>query len=135
MSVSKRNLDHFPTTFLIPNLHCPSCVSGIEVALGSLHPKPLSISPSIVSRSVTISHKVDLPTGIISKALEDAGFEVYDAFQDSLSDDKGMDYTALEEKFGAVWMRRFERAIEKWSRRGGKSRERIQRGYETHRPV
>lgn len=32
-----------------------------------------------------------------------------------------MDYAALEVNFGAVWMRRFERAIEKWSRRGGRA--------------
>lgn len=117
MAVSKENLDQLATTLLIPNLHCPSCVSAIETALESLHPKPLAISPSIVSRSITVSHKVALSTEDISKALEDAGFEVYDTFQDPLYN-QPLDHVALQKKYGVDWTQRFESSVKKWSRQG-----------------
>ena len=117
MAVSEENLDQLTTTVLIPNLHCPSCVSAIKTALESLHPTPLAIAPSIVSRSITVSHKVALSTEDISKALEDAGFEVYDTFQDPLHN-KDLDHVALQKNFGDDWTERFESSIKKWSRQG-----------------
>ena len=117
MAVPKENLHDLFTTFLIPNLHCPSCVFAIQTALKSLHPKPLAISPSIVSRSLSVTHNVALSVADICKALEDAGFEVYDIFQDSLPD-QDLDHLALEERFGDVWTRRFQLAVENWRRMG-----------------
>ena len=117
MALPKENVHQLSTTFLIPNLHCPSCVSAIQTALNQHHPRPLAISPSIVSRSTTVTHNVALSPADISKALQDAGFEVYDIFHGSLPDD-GIDHATLEEKFGALWTRRFQLAVEKWNRKG-----------------
>jgi P-type Cu+ transporter len=64
------------TSFLLSNLHCPSCVSTIEGALNSLRPNPASVSSSIVSSWVTVRHEPSLPPTTIRNALEDAGFEV-----------------------------------------------------------
>ena len=64
------------TTFLIANLHCPTCVSTVEASLNSLHPKPLSISTSILTHSVTVSHDPSLSVPSIRKALEDEAFEI-----------------------------------------------------------
>ena len=119
MSVLENNFDQLLTTFLIPNLHCPSCVSVIESTLEALHPNPLSISTSIVSHSITVRHEAALLTRDISDALEDVGFEVFDVSHDALSD-KVLDHVTLEEKFGIPWTRRFEIAVENWSRIGRK---------------
>lgn len=122
MAIPNESPHQLSTIFLLPNLHCPSCVSAIQSALNSLHPKPLAISPSIVSRSVTVTHDVALSAAHISKVLENAGFEVYDIFQNSLTG-KAADHPSLEERFGAVWTRRFELAVWKWSRIGARSDE------------
>ena len=65
------------TTFLISNLHCPSCITSIQSLLEVLTPAPISISHSIISHSITIHHDDDLPATTITTALEHAGFEVY----------------------------------------------------------
>lgn len=114
MAIPKENLHQLSTTFLVPNLHCPSCISATQTALKSLHPKPLAISPSIVSRSINVIHNVTLSAADISKALENTGFEVYDIFQDTLPD-KGVNPVALKERIGAVWTQRFQLAVEKWT--------------------
>jgi len=75
-SVPKNGL--LVTSFLVVNLHCPSCVSHIEDALYSLSPRPTSISPSIVSHWVTVQHSSKLPAAAIYDALEEIGFEVSD---------------------------------------------------------
>jgi len=64
------------TSFLLSNLHCPSCVSAIEDALSRLHPKPSLISSSIISSWVTVHHEPALYPTIVQDALEEAGFEV-----------------------------------------------------------
>ena len=63
-------------SFLLSNLHCPSCVSHIQESLSKLH--PISVSPSLVSSWVTVEHKGSLPAREIRGALEDAGFDVCD---------------------------------------------------------
>lgn len=70
------------TTVLIRNLHCNSCVSNIQHALGLLSPKPTWISTSIVSQSVAVQHEYSLPVSDIAKALEEAGFDIDSIFQD-----------------------------------------------------
>ncbi|EWZ77847.1 hypothetical protein FOWG_17775 [Fusarium oxysporum f. sp. lycopersici MN25] len=64
------------TTFLIPNIHCPTCISFVAELLDSLSPKPSSVETSIVSQSVTVEHSPTLDAFTISKALADAGYEV-----------------------------------------------------------
>ena len=107
------------TTFLITNLHCPTCVSVIENAFKSLKPELLSMSPSIITHSIIVRHEVALSTASIAKALENAGYEVYGIFQGS-SPDSGLDRKLLKEKFGDDWTQRFESAVENWNG-GGKT--------------
>lgn len=71
------------TTFLILNLHCPSCVNSINMSMNALYPRPHSVSHSIVSRSVTVRHDDSLSATVIAEALSAGGFEVYDIIADS----------------------------------------------------
>ncbi|KAK3342785.1 E1-E2 ATPase-domain-containing protein [Neurospora tetraspora] len=77
------------TSFLISNLHCPSCVSTIKDVL--LHSEPSSgshirwVSPNVVTSVVTVEHydsgsnsaaSVSSLIRDMHRALEDSGFEV-----------------------------------------------------------
>lgn len=64
------------SSFLLSNLHCPSCVSYIQDTLYNLDPRPSSVSPSLVSSVVTVTHDIALSIQDIQDALENAGFEV-----------------------------------------------------------
>jgi P-type Cu+ transporter len=64
------------TSFLLSNMHCPSCVSAIQDALSTLDPQPTSVSSSILSSWVKVQHEPSLDPTMIQAALEDAGFEV-----------------------------------------------------------
>merc|ERR1712093_190937 len=66
------------TAFLIPNLHCPTCVTTVADLLASLRPPPSNINSSIVS----VTHDATLGVSAIKEALEDGGFEVYSLAQD-----------------------------------------------------
>lgn len=79
------------TTFLIPNLHCPTCVTTVASSLAPLRPKPLSVSSSILSHSVTVTHNVSLSVPVITKALEEAAFEVHSVVQDQIEDDRDLE--------------------------------------------
>lgn len=64
------------TILLIRNLHCPSCVSHVKNILFRLDPKPISVSSSIVSQTVTVRHETSISAHDISRALEEAGFDI-----------------------------------------------------------
>ncbi|TVY13605.1 Copper-transporting ATPase HMA5, partial [Lachnellula arida] len=66
------------TSFLLSNLHCPSCVSHIKDTLSHLDPQPSSVSPSLVTSWVTVDHEISLPIRNIQNALEESGFEISD---------------------------------------------------------
>ncbi|KAF4633365.1 hypothetical protein G7Y89_g4752 [Cudoniella acicularis] len=72
------------TSFLLSNLHCPSCVSHIKDTLFSLDPRPISVSPSLVSSWVTVEHTEFLSVVDLQQALEWAGFNVSDVSTDSI---------------------------------------------------
>src|SRR5450432_4446194 len=72
------------TSFLLSNLHCPSCVSNIENAIDALKPKPSSVSSSLVTSWVTVRHEPPLSASTIRNALEDAGFDVRSSFAGNL---------------------------------------------------
>jgi Cu+-exporting ATPase len=84
-------------SFLLSNLHCPSCVSKIQESLSTLCPAPISISPSLVSSWVTVQHEKCLPVEDIREALEDAGFDVCDITPD---DRKSLSPFGLDGEFG-----------------------------------
>ncbi|TVY39373.1 Copper-exporting P-type ATPase, partial [Lachnellula subtilissima] len=67
------------TSFLLSNLHCPSCVSHIKDTLSHLVAQPSSVSPSLVTSWVTVDHEISLPIWKIQNALEEAGFEISDS--------------------------------------------------------
>lgn len=78
------------TSYLLGNLHCPSCVSSIKHVLHeTCGADVLWVSPNIVTSVVTVEHR---PTDrasvlIMTRALEDAGFEV-EAVTSSSTDDE-----------------------------------------------
>jgi len=71
------------TTFLLSNLHCPSCVSHIKETLSRLDPPPVSVSPSHITCLVTIVHEEALSILDIQRSLEHAGFAISDVTTDS----------------------------------------------------
>lgn len=103
------------TTFLLSNLHCDSCVSSIRYALSRLVPRPSSVDLSIMYQTVTVRHHPSLPESTLSKALDEAGFEIYDVVRDTETGYNTGDGTrnerALTEQDG--WI---DRAVERWSR-------------------
>ncbi|RFU32791.1 hypothetical protein B7463_g3549, partial [Scytalidium lignicola] len=70
------------TSFLLSNIHCPSCVSHIQELLYELEPKPISVSPSLVTSWVTIQHDKSLSVRRMSDALEEAGFYISDVMSE-----------------------------------------------------
>lgn len=71
------------TTFFIPNLHCPTCTAHVNETLNVLLPTPQSISVSIISHTLTVEHDARLTELTVSRALDEAGFEVFDAVSSS----------------------------------------------------
>ena len=101
------------TTFLMSNLHCPSYVSSIKNALLVLHPRPISVSTSIVSQLVTVHHDPLLLESTISRALEEAGFEIYSVIHDTAASTVQTDDFLNERNRdeGDGW---FEKVIKGW---------------------
>ncbi|KAG5982954.1 hypothetical protein E4U55_001054 [Claviceps digitariae] len=67
------------TSYLVGNLHCPSCVAVIKNALGQEYGGRVSwVSPNVVTSVVTVEHQ-DAGADFVramGKTLEDAGFEI-----------------------------------------------------------
>ncbi|KAG5916284.1 hypothetical protein E4U42_007726 [Claviceps africana] len=67
------------TSYLVGNLHCPSCVAAIKNVLGQEYRGRVSwVSPNIVTSVVTVEHQDAGPDFVraMGRALEDAGFEI-----------------------------------------------------------
>ncbi|ROW13429.1 hypothetical protein VPNG_04431 [Cytospora leucostoma] len=75
---SKRPAEHLVlTSYLVSNLHCPTCVSAIEHHLFDNFPEKVRwVSPNIVTSVVTVEHVPSLNIKEIADVLEDAGYEV-----------------------------------------------------------
>ena len=77
MAVQSPAQPGFLTTILhINNLHCSSCLSCIQAVLGALRPEPLSIAADYITHELTVIHSPKQSGAEISRALEDAAFEV-----------------------------------------------------------
>ncbi|KAH9907191.1 heavy metal translocatin [Xylariomycetidae sp. FL2044] len=63
------------TSFLLANLHCPTCVSTIKDVLQGL-PGINWVSPNVVTSWVTVEHDPETPMRQMASSLEAAGFEV-----------------------------------------------------------
>jgi heavy metal translocating P-type ATPase len=97
ISTTELKAEVVTTSVLLSNLHCASCVTYIHEVLSTLHPCPISISPSLVSSWVTVQHNQDLSPRDITEALEDAGFEVCGVTPD---DTVGMAHTQYHGQIG-----------------------------------
>jgi Cu+-exporting ATPase len=85
-------------SFLLSNLHCPSCVSHIHGFLSKLHPPPNSVSPSLVTSWVTVEHSSYLSVRDIREAFKNAGFDVVDVTPNDLLPSDG---TAVRDRLKA----------------------------------
>ncbi|KAI1419656.1 heavy metal translocating P-type ATPase [Xylaria sp. FL1777] len=63
------------TTFLVANIHCPTCVSSIKDALQDVDGVRW-VSPNIITSCVAVDHDPTTPIMQIVSKLEAAGFEV-----------------------------------------------------------
>lgn len=69
------------TSFLLANLHCPSCVYSIQQALKeSCSRDVIWVSPNVVTSVVTVEHRhtetPEVTIRCMAKALQEAGFEI-----------------------------------------------------------
>ncbi|KAK0629218.1 E1-E2 ATPase-domain-containing protein [Bombardia bombarda] len=65
------------TSFLLANLHCPTCVSTIKrVLYGSSNSHVKWVSPNVVTSVVTVEHDPAASLKDMHAALEESGFEV-----------------------------------------------------------
>ncbi|KAM0339335.1 hypothetical protein ACHAPQ_001731 [Fusarium lateritium] len=67
------------TSYLLGNLHCPTCVTLIRTLLhNTFGDNVLWVSPNLVTSVVTIEHKDNSPASVHSmqRVLQDAGFDV-----------------------------------------------------------
>lgn len=66
------------SSFLLANLHCPTCVSTIKAAIQeSCRGHVRWVSPNVVTSVVTVEHDPAASLTDMHKALEESGFEVY----------------------------------------------------------
>ncbi|KUJ12609.1 putative copper-transporting ATPase 3 [Mollisia scopiformis] len=101
-SSSRMRPNLITSSFLISNLHCPSCVSHIQDTLFALDPRPSSVSPSLVTSWVTVRHDESLSLIDICDALENAGFEISDVTSESADGHHpaGTSHTASDGEIG-----------------------------------
>ncbi|ROW08435.1 hypothetical protein VMCG_03123 [Cytospora schulzeri] len=65
------------TSYLVSNLHCPTCVSAIKHHLNESFPEKVRwVSPNIVTSVVTVEHDPRVNIKTMADVLEDAGYEV-----------------------------------------------------------
>lgn len=88
-------------------------MKSIETSVYSLHPRPSSVSHSIISRSITVIHDASLSATTIAKSLDESGFDVYDIFTDP-HDEIHSNGVSLEDRLGTNWTQRFNEAVARW---------------------
>ena len=76
------NASSMRTSFLIPNLHCPTCVTRIHELMRNLDPPPLIQNISIVNHVVTVIHDRSISVAAISDQFNSAAYEVFDVILD-----------------------------------------------------
>lgn len=73
-------------TFLMDNLHCPSCGATVQENLSTLRPAPFSVTTSIVLQEIKVAHPITPSASRIERALPDTGFELYSIVQSASHD-------------------------------------------------
>ena len=64
------------TTFLVPSIHCSTCVSFIETLIHRIDPKAL-VETSTTSHTVTVRHSRHASIARMTKVLGEFGYEVH----------------------------------------------------------
>ncbi|KAK3180706.1 hypothetical protein K4F52_007923 [Lecanicillium sp. MT-2017a] len=95
------------TSFLLGNLHCPSCVAAIHNLLTETYADKVKwVSPNLVTSVVTVEHVDNSPQFVksMSKTLEDVGFEIcgVDSTVDSFESSESITEVDLSESSWAV---------------------------------
>ena len=93
------------TCVFIANLHCNSCCRLVHTSLRALEPAPYSVSVSILSHSVSVSHPSTLSVARIEHALHDAGFTIHCSFSDGES---------LHRQRDREWVDGLDQAVRRW---------------------
>ncbi|KAL7619830.1 hypothetical protein AAE478_010375 [Parahypoxylon ruwenzoriense] len=114
------------TTFLVPNLHCPTCASFIGDFLFCLRPRPFAIETSIVSQTVIVKHDASLSARAIATVLGEAGYEVDTIVTDPVlgSEESGGTRRGADDDFPFKWL---NRAVDRLGRRLTTADEEIKR--------
>jgi Cu+-exporting ATPase len=97
------------TSFLIPNLHCPTCVGHVTTLIQELDPDAVIRNISIVNHIVTIVHGSHTPISSIQSALTSNGYEIFDIIRDTPS--------YHEAANSAVDSSRLRKAVQRWTPR------------------
>ncbi|KAI1326577.1 heavy metal translocating P-type ATPase [Xylariaceae sp. FL0255] len=74
-TVPSQPLPRSVTTFLLGNLHCPSCVASIKDALQK-EEGITWVSPNMITSCVAVEHDPAVPIMYMANKLESAGFQV-----------------------------------------------------------
>ncbi|POS80952.1 copper-transporting ATPase 1 [Diaporthe helianthi] len=65
------------SSFIVSNMHCPTCVSAIKHEIGENFPAGITwVSPNIVTSVVTVEHDPAVVPKRMAEVLEEAGYEV-----------------------------------------------------------
>jgi Cu+-exporting ATPase len=97
------------TSFLVPNLHCPTCVSHVTALIHELDPTAVIRNISIVNHIVTIVHGNHTPISSIQSALTSNGYEIFDIIRDTPA--------YHEPSRPAIDCSRLRKAVQRWTPR------------------
>ncbi|KAM0714257.1 hypothetical protein Q7P37_010044 [Cladosporium fusiforme] len=96
----------FKTSFLIPNLHCPTCISHITSLIDGLESTANISDFSYINHVVTIAHGKDVSVQSISDTLTSAGYEIFDIIADPVINGSN--------SFSFTRDARLEEAVQRW---------------------
>lgn len=99
----------FKTSFLIPNLHCPTCISHITSLIEGLESDASITDFSYINHVITIAHGRDLSVQSISDLLTSAGYEIFDIIGDPANTDR-ISYSSTRDA-------QLEDAVQRWEPR------------------
>lgn len=106
----------YQTTFLIPNLHCPTCVTHITSLMQDLHPPATVQNISTVGHVLTIAHDQSISAASIADILCLVGYEVYDIILDATSNEE-LDLPSRNNDLS------FDHAVDRWRPRRDSQKE------------
>lgn len=79
------------TSFIVSNMHCPTCVSAIKHDINENFPGSIRwVSPNIVTSVVTVEHDPAVVPKRMAEVLEEAGYEVSGISSTAAGSDGGL---------------------------------------------